>query len=75
MELLITALGLYALGTLAIIWPKGLELAAHYTAMGLAAAASLVVLVVGLRSGKSLKEIHGEETQRIERGGRQEENQ
>lgn len=46
MELLIAALGLYALGTLALIWPKGLELAAHYTAMGLAAAASLLVLAV-----------------------------
>ena len=46
MELLIAALGLYALGTMAIIWPKGLELAAHYTAMGLAAAASLLVLAV-----------------------------
>ena len=46
MELLITALGLYALGTLAIIWPKRLELAAHYTAMWLATGASLMVLWV-----------------------------
>ena len=48
MESFVGALGLYGLGTLALIWPKRLELAAHYVSMGLASIASLVVLCQSL---------------------------
>ncbi|MCR5757712.1 MAG: NADH-quinone oxidoreductase subunit E [Selenomonas sp.] len=48
MESFVGALGLYGLGTLALIWPKRLELAAHYVSMGLAVIASLLVLVQAL---------------------------
>lgn len=44
MDLSIGALGLYALGALTLIWPKRLELAAHYTGMGLAVVASIILL-------------------------------
>lgn len=44
MDLSIGALGLYALGALTLIWPKRLELAAHYTGMGLAVVASVILL-------------------------------
>lgn len=46
MELLLGALGLYGLGVLTLVWPKRLELAAHYVGMTLAAVASLIVLAV-----------------------------
>lgn len=46
MELLLGALGLYGLGVLTLVWPKRLELAAHYVGMTCAAIASLIVLAV-----------------------------
>ena len=33
MELLLSSLGIYLVGTLTILWPKRLELAAHYAGM------------------------------------------
>ena len=61
MESFMGALGLYGLGTLALIWPKRLELAAHYVSMGLAVIASLMVLglasqeLLGLAGGGMLQ--------------------
>ncbi|SHK43473.1 Formate hydrogenlyase subunit 3/Multisubunit Na+/H+ antiporter, MnhD subunit [Selenomonas ruminantium] len=61
MESFMGALGLYGLGTLALVWPKRLELAAHYVSMGLAVIASLMVLslslleIMGLGTGGMLQ--------------------
>ncbi len=43
MDLFVIAIALYLLGTLTMLWPKSLELKAHYTGMILAAAASGIV--------------------------------
>lgn len=48
MDLLLSALGIYALGVLTILWPKKLELAAHYTGMILAAVASFIVMATAI---------------------------
>ena len=43
MELLLSSLGIYLVGTLTILWPKRLELAAHYAGMLCAIVASGMV--------------------------------
>lgn len=49
MELLLSSLVLYLVGTLTIIWPKKLELGAHYIGMLCAAVASGMVAVSAVR--------------------------